>query len=383
MKVNVFNIVSLLFFLLNPILGLISSLISLYKSRKSYLLCFIYSMFVAISISKNEIYADSLTYNQMYNEVALSDLKEIDGYITYKIISYYFKELSIPYEVLPFLHVLLMVLFLTKSLVFLSDKYNFTGKKFILSLIGLTILANPVVASMGQRNSLAIFIVIYAIILFSSKRLYFSVFLLVMASAIHFVMIIFIPLLILSKNINLDKIKYFFSVLFACIGSLFFDNLIKLFTINDGVQDFTAKYQEINYDLGTAGVFIYNITLYFMKLVYFLIFLRYAFFENKDIFLRNLRNFILVLTIFCFFLIQNPVAFGRFTTYLVFLIFIYINTYSSKYYVGNSVKYFLIISCISYFVFYNIFPWREVIFKGDIHLALLFPSFYTILDLFS
>ena len=382
MKVNVYNIVSVLAFLINPILGLISSFIGLYKSQKSQVLCFTYSLCVAISISKNKIYADSIAYNEIYNEVTSSDLKEIDPYITYKYISYFFKELGISYEVLPFLHVLLMTFFLTKSILILSSKYNFTGTKFILSVIGLTILANPIVASMGQRNSLAIFIVIYAVISFYNRRVFSSSLWLVTASLIHFTMTVFIPILYLSRLIKLDKLKYFILALIAIFSSLFFEKIIKIIFINEGVEDFTNKYQEINYDLGGGGIFVYNFILYSMKFFYYLCFLRYGFAVSHDYLFNNVRNFILLMTVLCIFLISNPVAFGRFTNYTLYLIFLYMLIYSSKFYVSFFIKLFMFISCLGYLIFYNIFPWREPILNGEMHLALLFPSFYTIWDIF-
>lgn len=382
MKIILFNFVSLLSFLINPIIGFICILIGLYKSRKSYFLCFLYSLFVAISISKNEIYADSLAYQNMYNNVTLDDLSQIDGYITYKIISYFFKDIGIPYEVLPFLHVFFLIIFLTKSLIFLNQRYSFTGDKFIFSLIGLTILANPIVASMGQRNSLAIFIVIYAVILFFRKKTYLSFFYLVLASLIHFVMFIFIPILIVSKLVNFNKLNYLFSAFLAIIFSFFYEKISSIFFINDGITDFATKYNEFQYDLGGGGVLVYNVVLYAMKLIFYFVFLNYAFVRTEDIFLNNFKNFILMVTISCFLFIQNPIAFGRFTTYLIFMIFIYIISYSSLKYVSIYTKITLFAFCIIYFLFYNIFPWKDAIFGGDIHLALLLPSFYTIWDLF-
>ncbi|WP_180008010.1 EpsG family protein [Acinetobacter sp. YH16057] len=384
MRIYYINFLAFIIFFLNPVLGFLTCLVSIYKNSGTNISIFIYSLFVSISVLKNQIYADSIVYRDMYNNVTYDSIGEFDGYITYKLLALFFKSFGIPYEFLPFFHVFFMVYFIGKLLMLLKDKYNFSNSQFLFMLIGLTILSNPVVASMGQRNSLAIILIIYAIILYFNKN-YIKGFLFLIFSLItHFTMFFFLIPLILSSFSKLNNLFRIFLLFCSIVLGFYFNKVSVIFFSNTGVSEFNEKYQEFTYGLGSGGQLLYSVINYSVKFIFLALFL---FFLNKstnnDKFLVDIKNFIFYVICLCFIFMMNPIAFGRFTNYLCLIIFIYISLINAN----NSNKLnlynlFMFFFLFFYFSIFNVFPWKEPILNGKMLEAIFLSPLITFWNLF-
>lgn len=384
MRIHNLNIIAFIIFFLNPILGFLTCLVSIYKNSANNISIFIYSLFVSISILKNQIYADSIIYRDMYNSVTYDSLNDFDGYITYKSLALFFKSFGIPYEFLPFFHVFFMVYFIGKLLIILRDKYNFSNSHFLFMLIGLTILSNPIVASMGQRNSLAIILIIYSVILYFNEKYIKGFVFLILSLITHFTMSFLLVPLILS---GFSKISYFFRILFlffSVILGLYFNRVSAIFFNDTGVSEFNEKYQESKYDLGDGGELLYSVINYSVKFIFLALFI---FFLKKNInndkFLVNIRNFIFYMICLCFIFMMNPIAFGRFSNYLCLVIFIYISLINAN--ITNKLNLYNFFMCFFlffYFAIFNVFPWKEPILNGEMLKAILLPPLINFWNLF-
>lgn len=376
------NIIAFIGLMICPLLGFFISLINLMKGNRNLINYIIYSFFISILFINNPPFADSLAYKNMYDSVNETDVNTFSNYIVYYIISYYFKNFGIPYAFIPFLHVFLMILFLSLSLSLIAKRYNWDSKIFVLALFGITIISNPLVASMGQRNSLAISAVILGVILQLIGRKFTSILYMLLGSIIHFTMLPIIIIFFLSRIIRLNKYIALFIFILGINFSIFFND--KLFSIlfNTALDDHYSAYKDISIELGSKGEVLYTYLQNFFKFGFLYLFLSTRVIKN-DALVNRLEAYISLSICFLGFIYQNIVGFNRYYGYVILFIFIYILISYFKNRIKKIDLILLLLLLSINLIIFDYYSWREPVLNGHITASMLQTPIYTFLNIFN
>lgn len=314
----------LLFFLV-PILGLLFSLSKLKRDRKNNFYYLLISLFFGFLFLKNPPLMDSLRYLELYDEVTSSHLLSFSNYINFYYISYFFKKIGLNYYFIPTFFVSVSVFCIFKSIDLIWKKNNWSLRGYLFLSLGLLILSNPMVVSMGLRNATAYFIFILAVCYFLLDNKAKSYVLFLLTFFCHFSMFLPIVLFLFSSFFKINKyISIFFVVLGLLFSNIFFEVLIAKIPIL-ALKEHYSNYGGENGDtiVSGNGLLVYGLFI-LIKLV---LILSCYFVENKDFFSKSVLNFIFLMTILIAFVSVDQTALYRFLNLTSFFCFIYLCIY--------------------------------------------------------
>lgn len=328
--INKDKLLSFLLFLLIPILSVLFSLSKLKREKGNNFYYLLISLFFGFLFLKNPPLMDSLRYLELYDQVTKDYLLSISNYVNYYYVAFIFKELGFGYYFIPVFYVSIAVFCIFKSTDLIWKNYNWSLKRYLFLSLGLLILSNPMVISMGLRNATAYFIFILAICYFLLGSRVKSYFIFLLSFLCHFSMFLPIALFFSSLFFKINKFLSIFLVLFGFLFSnVFFEILIQKIPIAALKEHYSSYGGGAESESASGNGIIVYVIFILIKIV--LITICY-FVENKDFFSKKILNYIFLMTILVAFVSVNQTALYRFLNLTSFFCFIYlcIYIYSSK-----------------------------------------------------
>lgn len=368
------NIFSLVLFVLSPILGLLHAVSKFNFNNRNYFY-FLTSLFFALMVFKNPPAFDAIRYFEMYDYVSFKHLTEFSNYISFYYISFFFKNLGIPFYFIPVVYVFLSIYFLLKSVDILYFKSSFKKSSlfYIILLFGLIIIINPIVVGLVMRNYLSLTFFIYGFVNFYFGKKSKSLIFFALSILSHFSFIGIILVFILSFFVKLNRVNTFFLVILGLFFSkIVFSKFIYLLP-GVGVQEHYSAYLDYSqYAEYTNNMILATYISYGLKSC--IIFLSFLIYSARSQF-KELFNIMLWLLVAVSFVVVSDTAAERiFNVATVFsYIFIIFNlTGSSR---DLIFSFFLIICVVFYFVILDVYMYRYSILYGDYFKNTFYPVF--------
>lgn len=313
---------SLLLFFLVPLLSVIYSFLKLRKENNNNFYYFFISLFFGFLFLKNPPLMDSIRYLEIYDLVQKEDLAYFSNYVNYYYVAYFFKSIGLNYYFIPTFFVTISVFCIFKSMDLLWKKYNWSLANYIFLSIGVVILSNPVVISMGLRNSTAYFIFLLGVFYYFCGYKFKSKLTFIMTFICHFSMALPILIFVLS---NFFKINKYFSLVFIVIGiifsQLFLERILAIIPIAALREHYSNYGVDSNSDMMNGNGFIVFILFFIIKIS--LILICYTI-NSKDIISEKILNLIFYMVVLVSFVSVDQTALHRFLDITSFLCFIYI-----------------------------------------------------------
>lgn len=374
MYFNLKNIFSLVLFVLSPVLGLLYT-ISKFKFNNRDFFYFLTALFFSLMVFKNPPAFDAIRYLEMYDYVDTTYLTEFSNYISFYYVSYFLKNIGIPFYFIPVLYVFFSTYFLLKSvdILYLKSSLKRSYLSYIFLIFGLIVLLNPIVVGLVMRNYLSLSFFIYGFVNFyfgkKSKTLIF--FTLSIFSHFSFIGVIFI--FVLSFFIRLNKIKTLFLIILGLVFSkIVFSKFIFLLP-GVGIQDHYSSYLDYSqYADYTNNMILATYMSYTLKSC--IIFLSLLLYSVRSQFKEIFNIMLWFLVAVSFVNVSDTAAERIFNVATVFsYIFIMFNLTSRK----RDFLYliFLTLSIVLYFVILEVYMYRYSILYGDYLKNVFYPVF--------
>lgn len=312
---------SLLFFLV-PFLSALYSILKLKKNSNNDFYYFIISLFFGFLFLKNPPLMDSIRYLEIYDLVEKEHLTSFSNYVNFYYIAYFFKSIGLNYYFIPTFFVSVSVFCIFKSMDLLWKKYNWSLANYLFLSIGLLILSNPVIISMGLRNSTAYFIFLLGVFYYFCGFKFKSKLTFIITFLCHFSMILPISVFILSNIFNINK---YFSIFLIIIGvafsQIFLERIISIIPI-PALKDHYSNYgADSSVVVADGNGFL--VLILFFSIKFSLILICYVV-NSKDVISKKILNFIFFMVILVSFVCVDATALHRFLEITSFLCFIYI-----------------------------------------------------------
>ncbi|WP_353163617.1 EpsG family protein [Acinetobacter guillouiae] len=353
-------IISLLLFMISPVIGVVNSL--LHFSRNRTIFYFLLSLLTALITLKNPPAFDAIRYLDMYNSVSVADVLNFSNYLNFYIISYVFKSFGVSFYFIPAFFVFLTVFILLKAsdLLFVHFKYSIYIQLFIS--IGLVVLINPIFVSFVMRGYLATAFFFFGIVhwFFGSKTK--SSILLFLSFFCHFSYFFLILVFLISNFFSLGR----FSALFlSTIGFLFSKFIIIIFLPYLGFLGFTQHYSSYlvysQYGDYTANMLL---SVYIGYTIKFLILFLAILCKPRNESELKIQNAILFFLVFISFASFSDTAAERFSNMLLILSFFYVAYYSLKY--KKNIYFIIVLTCVFLFLcVFDIYMFRKAFLYND------------------
>lgn len=381
MKINVKTLMALCLTLINPLIGLIASLISIKAGRKNvFVYCLISLFFVALFIKVPPMYDLNIRYWEIMSikDNFFNIFISFQDFLLY-IVSFYILDFGLPFYIIPSFFMGMMVYCYLRSINEFCFKYNnliVSDKKFIFIIFLSILFINYINVGIGIRFGSAMFLFIYGLINNLNKYHKKSYILFVLAVTMHFSMVIPVIALVFSK---LVKIKKWYAISIAIIIMLFSEFIGLDFIKN--INIFGVGEHSVIYIDGTWSQTADNINSRIPEIInrIFFIILFLFMFLSKDKF-STFDNYCYTLLILTSMFYSSHTIFGRYLAVLLHLIMIRqlyaLLVNRENYYfkdIGKSLKYFILIFVLYTFLISNIFLNRRVYQLGEMWEVLYIP----------
>lgn len=371
------NIISYIFFIISPILGVIFSFSNL--SKPKYRKCFyiIISFFFGLFFLKNppihDIYRYYLQYEYIYT---ISDFGKYTNDYFFDTICLIFNQIGIPFYFIPPLFVFLTLYITLIGVEKLILKYKFNLLRLTLLIISSIILTNPVLVSLGLRSYLSFAFLFLGLINYFiyNKKLSFILFFL--SGFTHSSLIVFIIPLFLINIIKPGKVATLVISFICFLFSYFLISIITNLSIVNLLSDSLVAYTEISRvsEKSISGVIHYYLNLN-LKLIIIIFAIMFIKIEELNIFEKKLYYYMNYMLIICSLCSVSDVALGRYSTYTSFISFILLFFCNKKLYLGKKlIRFILIMYVIFNLMVNNIYINRHIFMIGKpIEMSIITP----------
>lgn len=373
------NLINVLFFLVIPIFGFAYSFYNLFSNQNRKIAFFVISAFCSLFILKNPPIHDIYRYALRFDSI--NSIKDFGIYTNdyfFDFIVVLFKNLDIPFFLIPPLFVGLSIYLILNSINNLLLKLNISPSKSVLIIIFTLILANPITISLGLRSHLAFSFFLYGIINFViyKKKSYFIF--LILAPLTHsasillviafFATLLFKPKILLTTAVSATLFTVSKSLLLVLASTTFISTYFGTLTTYTEFDNLSDK--------SNNGMLYYYITN-FIKILVALAYIKFSIFqfskiktdikENKiKYFLYYFTNNIIILS---FATSMSEIAFGRYSSYAIFFMCILMIIYNKN----KIINVFLTLFFIYTFTIGNIFINRNILKTNDFEKIIIIP----------
>lgn len=373
--INVKNLISYLFFLISPFLGLISSFlnIALSKNRKCFYL--ILSAFTALFFVKRPPLHDLYRYYLHFSEIEnFSDVGLKDGYYLFDLISLLFSKFEIPFYFLSPLFVFLSLYLVFISLERIILYYHLGLKSIIFLVFSVVCLINPVSVSMGLRSYLSFSLLFYGLVLLYLSKSNKAYIYFLLASLAHTSIIAFVFPVLVAKYFNINKyLTITLSLFFLFFNYLIVDLLVSNEFIGLIFGDLLlyTEFDNLENKSENGLLFYYSYLFYKLFFIYFVC----IFAKNKiqSDFEIKIYSYLSLTILISSISSVSEIALGRYTSYSFFIAFILIFLLVCKDKSLNYTRVFIYFCVFLNFFVLNIYIHREYLVLGD-SIEMLFIS---------
>lgn len=379
MKISKYNFLTLLFFFISPILGLISSLFFVFKNNSVRFFNFIVSLFFSVIVIKNPPLFDLYRYYNQYLYIEnFNFLESRDFFVPF--LMYLFKILDIPFYFFPAFILFLTVYFILSSFYLFFVNFNIKIKNYILGVLVLIIFMQPISISIGLRSylSYAFFIYGVAFFYFNCKKKGWVLF--VLSCLTHISSIYLVLIFLISRLYKLSKFNsLIFGFFLIFLSNSLLPILLSYFPVESVRNYFFTWYIDRDdlYAFNTINDFLMVFIPIFIGLF---LYIQYVFYHKTSYFSSffKIENFISLLFLGLALVSMSPAAISRY--FYVFNILIFICLLSSKTFPRGFI--FAIVNFLLIFIMFfthnvNI-PKRSLYYGEPVKQALFSPFFMII-----
>lgn len=371
-KINKKNIFNILLFLTIPVLGFLYSFFNFFTNKKRNISLVIISLFFSIILLKNPPIHDIFRYLLRFDTInSISDIGLYTNDYFFDLLTIIFKKIDFPFYIIPPFFVFLTTFLILKSIDKLLNFYNISKLKSLYIIIFSLVLANPIIISLGLRSHLAFAFFLFGLTIYitsKSKKSYIFMFLAILTHSSSALLILaFSTTFFIKPKIKLTMlaatITYTTStfLLFYLANSTLINTFFSTLTVYTEFNNLSDKSTNglIYYQLGLLMKFIILISYVFFSK-------NYSSFDEPKKFLFFFINNLLILT---FATSMSEIAFGRYSSYLIFFIITLILIENKN----NVIKIILLTFFLYTLIINNLYINRNILLVNESHKALLTP----------
>ena len=336
------------------------------------------SFFTSFIFIKNPPLLDSYRYLFFFDMVNYYN-SNIDSlnYVNFGILSKIIDYIGLPYYFLPFIVTFTSVFVLLLSFGKVSEKLKINNLYLMIGVVGIIVLANPLLITMVLRFYLAAAFFVFSIFCYLFNEYKKMLIFILLSIFFHFSILYLIPFFFLSMFFSLTKIKTIVMAVLSLVLSKFafvyIISLLSFIPIFSHFESYVLLDVEKNTNASSVFVVMLSILLNVLMVVLFFTL------GVRDKFLIKLKNIIFFVIIAVSLTCNIYEAFNRFFYVLNLLIFIYIicclNCYLNSLRVVFVKTLLFSIICIKAFIF-DFYIYRPAVIHGDpIALAVKSPLF--------
>ncbi|WP_215900939.1 EpsG family protein [Acinetobacter bereziniae] len=377
------KVYAIFLFALSPIVGLLFLLHKLKRSQLNLLYVFVALLF-SLMLFKSPPIDDLYRYLQLFDESStyhISSIGDISSYTSFYFISKFYIFFGIPFFYIPFFYIFISIFFYLKSADIVFKKNEWSIKYYLFVLLGLLIIIDPILASLGLRFSAASAIFSYGVMLSlvdNNRKGFIYVFLSVFFHlSIIYLIIYFILSFFFIAN---KKTALILSIASLFLSGVFIKNAadyIPFVNISQQLLDYMDN-RGTGYDpdaiLGGSAIVV--VFLARSKQIIFWI-LYYISPQLKDKRLGRFSNALNILSIGVCLSALTPIIFFRYAFGVLPLIYIFMSivfyTYRSK-----LVLFFLLIYMTAQFLIVDLYIKKDSLLYGKPIQMIVFPIFQVV-----
>lgn len=383
MNVSLKKVYAIFLFALSPIAGLLFLLHKLKRSQLNLLYVFVALLF-SLMLFKSPPIDDLYRYLQLFDQSStyhISSIGDISSYTSFYFISKFYIFFGIPFFYIPFFYIFISIFFYLKSADIVFKKNEWSIKYYLFVLLGLLIIIDPILASLGLRFSAASAIFSYGVMLSlvdNNRKGFIYVFLSVFFHlSIIYLIIYFILSFFFIAN---KKTALILSIASLFLSGVFIKNAadyIPFVNISQQLLDYMDN-RGTGYDpdaiLGGSAIVV--VFLARSKQIIFWI-LYYISPQLKDKRLGRFSNALNILSIGVCLSALTPIIFFRYAFGVLPLIYIFMSivfyTYRSK-----LVLFFLLIYMTAQFLIVDLYIKKDSLLYGKPIQMIVFPIFQVV-----
>lgn len=375
MKLSINSIFNLLLFLIVPVLGTLRALLNINYKNSRLTAYFILAAFFSLLTIKSPPLGD--LYRYLFRFDYINNLSQINEYtidFTFGVFVLIFKYFDIPFYLFSSIFVFLGLLFLFLTIDKLYLKYKWSSSMQIALIAISIIFFNPIAASIGLRSYLALSLFIYGVILVSDNKNkgYFFGLLAVLTHVSFSYLFVF---LILSKFIKINNFQTaLISIFLFFVSNFAVPVLFQYFTLYQG-GGYYGSYVENDYEYNSTNEFLgylIDISSYSILLILYL----FSKNSENDKFIIKIRFIINLLIVSVFLACSIKTAFGRYFSYVSFLIMLVIFVENFFYKKNKIPMVILVLISIIFLSLNNTYYRRDTILNGSFaEMMLVSPIF--------
>lgn len=367
---------SLMFFLVIPLLGLISAIYNIIKSNNRKMIYIIISLFFSVLTIKNPPIHDIYRYILRFDSInSINDIGLYTNDYFFDFLTLLFKILEIPFYLIPAIFVFLTLLLILFSVDKFLNFYNIERNKALLIIISIIIIANPITISLGLRSHLAFAFFFYGLanLIITKKNYYILYF--ILAFITHTASFLLILSYLISKYFKPNKSTTIILASASFLASTILLNFAFELPIISNAFSTLSVYKDFDNlsDKSARGLLFYYIDIT-IKLSIIVTYFLFYYSDRKNHVEKSLYFFINILIILAFASSMSEIAFGRYSSYSVFFIIIALLLQTK-----NKVKItkFILFGYLFFTLMVtNIYVNRNIIFSGNyMSLAITPPLF--------
>lgn len=316
------SLLSILLFLVIPLLGFTLAIYNIIKTNNRKVIYVVISLFFAVLTIKNPPIHDIYRYLLRFDSInSINDIGLYTNDYFFDFLTLLFKFLKLPFYLIPPTFVFSTLLLILLSIDKILNFYNIKGNLAFLIIFSILIIANPINISLGLRSHLAFSFILYGIInLIITKNNRYLIYL-ALGFLTHTASFILILSYFISKYFKSRKATTILLSLIAFLASKFLLNFVFEISFISDTFSTLSVYKEFDNlsDKSSRGLLFYYIETTIKMTMMITYFLFYSF-ENKNYVEKSIYYFLNILIILTFASSMSEIAFGRYSTYVVFFI---------------------------------------------------------------
>ncbi len=374
------KIYATLLFSISPLIGLFFLLNKINRNHLNLLYIFI-ALFFSLILLKSPPIDDLYRYLQLFDRsesYIILSFQDVSSYTTYYILAKLYNILGIPFFYIPFFYVFISIYFYLKTADVVFKKNIWSLRYYLLVLLGMVVIVDPILASLGLRFSAASALFSYGALLIlieNNKKGFIYLFISIL---FHLSIAYLVVFLLISFFVNINKKVALIFSLISLLISGFFMNLVADYIPFVNISQQFIDYLDnkgTGYDpnavLGTSAIFV--VFLSRSKNIIFWIFYYFSReIENRDF--VKFSNGLNILSIAVCLSAMTSIVFFRYAFGVLPLIYIFmaIVFYKNK---GAISLMFVSIFIFIQFIVIDVYIKKDSIIYGEPVKMAVFPVF--------
>lgn len=381
MNLSLKKIYAILLFAISPLLGLFF-LLNRIKNNHLNLLYILIALFTSLMLLKSPPIDDLYRYLQLFDQsgsYSILGIQDISSYTAYNFLSKVYNFFGIPFFYIPFFYVFISIYFYLKSADVVFKKNIWSLKYYLLVLLGMLVIVDPILASLGLRFSAASALFSYGALLILIEKNNKKGFLFLFISILfHMSILYLIIFLLISLFVNINKrMALFFSLISLFISGFFMgviSGYIPFVNVSQQFLDYLDN-KGTGYDpnaiLGGSAIIV--VFLSRLKNIIFWIFY-YISPQVKDKNFLKFSNGLNVLSIGVCLSAMTSIVFFRYAYGVLPLIYLFmaIGFYKNK---NNILFIFIFIFMVFQFIIIDVYIKKDSLIYGKPVQMVVFPVF--------